>query len=248
MRLARRRLAIFGLVACVLIVAALLAYVLSAHGSLVLRRELRRQSIFAVVTTLANYCDVHKRLPPAVVKDEDGTPLASWRMAVLSLSPAASWGTEDTDALHAEDFDLHRSWNDPVNQAVTSRPMGFYCFAGEIMSGSVDTNVFAIAGPGTAFASDAGHRLSDLPHDAIVLIEVTGTGLPWAAPGDLDVSQLTEPITFVANDDCFHVAFADQSVWRIQNDVPFGTLRKFFLVEGARELDRDQELGPYQMK
>ena len=84
-----------------------------------------------VILTLANYCDMQRRLPPAVVTDRLGTPLASWRMAVLAFSPAASWGPEDKGALGDYDFDLTRRWNDPAIESVTKQPMWFYCFGNE---------------------------------------------------------------------------------------------------------------------
>ena len=195
-----------------------------------------------VVMALANYCDAYKRLPPAVVTDAGGAPLASWRLAVLPVAHQWDW-----DAMYKVDLNL--TWNSPPNASVTRRALSFYCFgrrASEARDASLDTSVFAVTGKGSAFWQPPNH-LDDLPHDTVVLIEASETGIPWAAPGDLDVTQLEDLGTFHGNETDFHIAFADGSVWCLRADVPVETIRKFFLVATAREFDRDQEVGPYRI-
>ncbi len=201
--------------------------------------------MLVAVMSVANYDDVRKRLPPAVVTDDSGRPLASWRLAVLPFSPAGGTGPDDTHALSWAGFDPQRTWDDPANHAVASRPFSFYCYQNTKVDGPLDTNVFAITGPGTAFDPAARHRRSDLPDDTILLIEVSGTGVPWAAPGDLDVRNGSQSVTLGTHGNGFHVAFADGSVWCLRKDTPATTLEPFFRIEGARQLDREQQLGPY---
>ena len=78
-------------------------------------------------------------------------------------------------------------------------------------------------------------------------MEVSGTRIPWAAPGDWNTAQVADQVAFVPTGDGFFVAFADQSVWHLRSDVPFETLSQFFQIDGTRKRDRDQELGPYRI-
>lgn len=151
MRASPRRQAGLALAAVVLVFTAYLTYFLVAQAWLAATREHRRLCMFAVICTLAAYCDVHKRLPPAVVTDDNGTPLASWRMAVLPYSPAASTGPDDTQAMDFGNFDLTQAWDGPKNQSITRQTVFFYCFRNERTDDPTATNVFGITGPGTAF-------------------------------------------------------------------------------------------------
>ena len=71
--------------------------------------------------------------------------------------------------------------------------------------------------------------------------------MPWAAPGDWDIARLADQFAFIPTGDGFHIAFADGTVWQARGDVPYETLRKFFLIDKARELDRDPGAPPYRL-
>lgn len=205
----------------------------------------RSLNMWAIAGSLASYEDVYQRLPPAVVTDESGRSLASWRFAILPFSPAGPTGPEDTRASYA---DLDHSWDDPVNRETAGRPLDLYCFRSEKTGTGLDTNVIAITGSGTAFDSETPHRMRELPNDTILLIEVSETGVPWAAPGDLEVRNTEQPVTLGTSVRDFLVVFADRSVWRLKKETPIATLRQFFMIEGARKHDREEELGPYAIE
>ncbi len=209
-------------------------------------RKTRGHGLRVVVMSLANYQDVFGRVPRAIICDESGKPLYSWRMALLPFSPVAPTGPEDRQALYAgDDYHLDRSWDDVSNVNVTNRPIWLYCFAGSKAGHRIETNVFVVTGPGTAFEHGMAHRLAELPPDTIILIEVARSGIPWAAPGDLDIRNVPASITRGLDGKGVHVVFADQSVWYLRKDVPLDVLRTFFTIEGARRFDRERLLGPY---
>lgn len=209
------------------------------------QRQPRRSGMYVAWVTLHGHCDAYKCLPAATLVDADGSPLSSWRLAALPFSPA---GFSDWDAMRELDPSL--PWDDPVNEVVTDEVMYFYCFAHDskdATNGSRDTNVLAVTGPGTGFSMGGQNTLKNLPPNTVVLVEAFGTGIPWAAPGDLDVTELEGANTLLGGERDFHIAFADGSIWYMRADVPVENLRKFFLVESAREFDRDSELGPYRI-
>ena len=107
-------------------------------------RDLQCQSCLNQIA-FALYCyhDTYEAFPPAVVADERGTPLYSWRVLLL---PWLGF-TELYD-----EFDLNASWDSPQNMRLAARtPPYFRCPSG-LSAGDVQfTNYVVISGPGTAF-------------------------------------------------------------------------------------------------
>ena len=178
--------------------------------------------------------------------DPEAEPLYSWRLNLLSLY----FGID-----HDADLAYDKPWNDPSQQSA-AWGTGVYSFDDESWA-SDQTNVVAITGPGTAFgdgARELPRSLHDVDDDTILLVEVRRSGIPWRAPGDLDLR--TMPPTIDRADGrgisgCraygFHVVFADGAVWILSHRTPFDELRKFFTVEAARRYDRDEVLKPYRV-
>ena len=118
-----------------------------------------------------------------------------------------------------------------------------------------ETNILAIVGPGTAFGEDRGEGpkpLAGIPSSTIIAVEVRSSGIPWPAPGDLDIR--TMPQTINAPDGKgissrypggVFVIFADARVWCLSDKVPFETLKKLFTIVDAKDNDREKLLGPY---
>jgi len=148
-------------------------------------------------------------------------------------------------------------WDDPMNRKVAAWPAQPFCFA------SADappekrcmTNILAVSGPDTAFVPGKGRRLSDLDTDTILIVETNDSNIHWMEPGDLDVSKMPDDV-----DECsaigisgtspggFFVGFADGEVWKLRNDTPLSTLRKFFTVSGSKSHNRDKLLAEYRLQ
>lgn len=201
---------------------------------------------------LRGYSERHRRLPPAVNRDNAGRPLSSWRFALTS-----SWLRDKPAILY---YDLRFAWDAPENAQLREGVRGIYCLDQITLRSvcerllrwnehpSYATNVFAITGPGTAFDEENVIALWEIPDDTILLMEVQNSGVHWMQPGDFDIRDMAASIPeqgFGGHRKGFHVGFADGQVWLIGNDVPFELLRKFFTIDGAQRLDRDTVLGPY---
>ena len=96
--------------------------------------------------------------------------------------------------------------------------------------------------------------LKDVPPDAILIVEVRASGIPWPAPNDFDIRTMPHAINAVDGKGIsgrfaggFHVGFAD-GVWFLSDNVPFETLKKFFTVADAKQYDREKLLGPYVLE
>jgi prepilin-type processing-associated H-X9-DG protein len=110
------------------------------------------------------------------------------------------------------------------------------------MPTSRHTNIVAITGPGTAFDEDRECTLDDIDVDTIVAIELQDSGIDWAAPGDLPISEITASVLSGLDGHGVNVLFADGTVWYIPHEVRFEDLKKFFTIEGARQFDRERTL------
>jgi hypothetical protein len=126
------------------------------------------------------YHDAFGRLPPAVVRDQDGRPLYSWRVALLPYV--------EQDALYKQ-FHLDEPWDSPHNAALTRDTPRCYDphGGGEDDPGLTRFQVFV--GPGTAFERD-GLTWADFPDGLgnTLLVAESANPVPWAKPVDLAYS------------------------------------------------------------
>ena len=139
------------------------------------------------------------------------------------------------------DTDHRAPWNSAVNDILTSQPVWAYCFS--YGSNPLHTNVVLITGPGTAFDGEHTYSLKDIDHDQILAIELADTGVPWAAPGDISIEDVSPKILQGLDGDGVHVLFADAEVAFVPCDASFEDLKKFFTVQGAKANDREKFIG-----
>src|SRR5689334_19369724 len=103
---------------------------------------------------LQAYHDAYGRLPPAVVRDQYGQPLYSWRVLILPYVEAGDL---------YQRFRLDEPWDSPHNRPLLSQMPGYYAAplpdGVEAEPGTTFYQVFV--GRGTAFDSDEGNRLPD---------------------------------------------------------------------------------------
>jgi len=230
----RRRMSIREIVVVVVSIVVLLGALYAAVRAArrVALRSQRRNNLKQIGLAFFNFHDVYGHLPPAVRRDESGRPLCSWRFHILPFYEAIMLG-----------IDYGSPWDDPVNRPLTARQFLAFCHSKDDGSlESLQTNVVAIVGPGTAFEEG---RLEDVDSDTILVIKVAGFDAHWAEPGDLRIDQVPQSITAGPDGDGLCVLFADGSVWFLGAAVPFEDLKRFFTIEGAKQHDREQLLGPY---
>lgn len=186
-------------------------------------------------------------------KDHWNTHQNSWRLQWVAWTPwPAGENTppsEDvpwqSEAWHEWDNDTHTLF---CLQECTNSPRNVRY-----------TGVMTILGEGSAFEflqQEGYQELSSVAPNAILLVEVVNSSVPWMQAGDLELDKLPRSINHpgqlgigsVHGYDKFVVSFADGSIWAVDSSIPFSVLEKFLTVEGAKQEDRALTLGPYSQE
>lgn len=189
----------------------------------------RRNCVSIAVIALQCFDRDHGHLPETVIRNETGSILGSWRMAVSLYCTEPPF------------VDLGRSWDDVINRPITEASVPPFCFPGVGRPVS-QTNIVAITGRDTAWDTARRVRFMDLPADLIVITEIASTGVSWASPGDVDIDQLPLDFTCGWDGEGIVVGFADGNAWYLDKTVPLELVRRFCTIPGALDLDRDDQL------
>jgi prepilin-type processing-associated H-X9-DG protein len=170
----------------------LVALMLPAVGA---AREAARRSqctnnLKQIGLAMHNYHDVYGSLPPAVITDEDGQPMRSWRVAVLPFLESAP--TYDQ-------YDSNEPWDGPNNRALEDARTSVYVCPSDIPTGPFDTSYVMIVGKGTlGGAPNEAVRFQDVTDglsNTILAIEVAESGIHWMEPRDMTVDEAVAYIT-----------------------------------------------------
>lgn len=233
---ASRHLRVVGSTLALLVLAAIafaLWYGKAARAKQELER--RRAGIAHVMIALGSYDDAEWHLPETVCRNARGEILGSWRFELLKLE---GWGAGGGPTFTVP-------WNAPQNHEFASFSAPWYCHENSNSEERLNTNLVAVAGPGTAFDGEHTFRRTELPPNLIILIEIAHSRIHWAAPGDLTVQDMQESITKGLDGRGVYVGFADLHCWLLRPDVPLSELKKFMTIESAKKSDREQCLGRY---
>lgn len=155
-----------------------------------------------IALAMHNYHDVNGSLPPAYTVDETGRPMHSWRVLLLPYL--------EEQALFDE-FNLEEPWDSPQNLAAASRMPDVYGCPSDENGGSM-TSYVVINEPGGMFDADQTTKFSEVADglsNTVMVIETTGSGIPWNEPRDLTQSE-APLLSRHANG--FNAALADGSV------------------------------------
>lgn len=167
-------IAFFGLLLTFVIAASFV--VDQSHQSWPTRHNLER-----VVTALREYHDDYGSLPPAVVADDEGQPLYSWRVLLLPYLP-------EPDGRDMPPFDLSQAWDSEANRAASA----YWHTSFDNPRRHGECVIYAIVGKTTMFPPDGCRKLSDVsddPAQTIVLVSVFGRKQSWAAPDDVNIDK-----------------------------------------------------------
>lgn len=180
-------------------------------------------------------------------------PGNSWRLAMT-----IQWPVGDGDAWRPA---LATPWTSPVMMPWDDDWHALFCLQSDKSRSAPKrfSRLLAVRGPGSAFDYVLAHGLTVTGKhspNAILVSEVANSQIPWMKSGDLDLTTLpprlnpTEQLGLGSdfNPDAFLVGFADLSVWAIDTTIPWRTLEKFLTTSAAREVNRDEVLGPYRVK
>jgi len=172
---------IFQFLACLGIVAALVALLLPASrgGREPARRSQCKNNLKQIGLALHNYVDHHGVLPPAYTVDANGKRLHSWRTLILPyLDQAALFNS----------IDLSKPWDDPVNEKAFQTELGvFSCPSFEVQKGH--TSYMVIVASNGCFRADRSvtfKEITDGTSTTLLVVEVPAQdAVPWMSPTDL---------------------------------------------------------------
>jgi prepilin-type processing-associated H-X9-DG protein len=137
-----------------------------------------------------NYHDVYKCLPAAVLTDEDGEPMRSWRVAILPFIEQAPL---------YDQYDFSEPWDGPSNRMLQGVPLPAYRCPSDPGAMSAETNYVMIVGEGTLGGTpNETVRFSDVTDglsNTILAIEVSASGIHWMEPRDVTVEEAVAYIT-----------------------------------------------------
>ncbi len=201
-------------------------------------RESQRQQCSDQLTFLGlamhRYNEEHGRFPAAAILDRGGSPLLSWRVALLPHMGYRSL---------YERFHLDEPWDSPHNRALLAEmPREFGCPSGPgRRSGMTDYKV--IVGPendaytiNTAFGPTHGtdiREFTDGSSNTILVLE-TDSFVPWTKPDDLHWSK-GGPLPRLASPhgDGAHALFADGARKFLKSTIRPETLLALITMNGG---------------
>jgi len=207
----------------------------AAHEAV--RRSQRAFKLQQLMKGLLNHESDRKHLPPAAIRDAQGRPLLSWRVAILPYI--------GQDALFRQ-FHLDEPWDSPHNRMLIAMMPDVFADPDPqfiALAGDGKTTFQLPVGPDTIFFNNQGTKVSEIKDGTsgtIAIVEVVPErAVEWTRPADWGV-DLNNPLDGVrrADRDSFAAAFCDGSVHIYPNDIPAEELRKRLTRAGGELNDR----------
>lgn len=179
--------------ACLLIGAFVLRPVIR-NAQEAARRTQCRGDLPWLRSCLRNYVDAFGTLPPAVIRDDNGRPMHSWRVLLMDHNRRSPWGYDDDATQPKYRFD--EPWDSPNNRKLESTY--HQVFACESDPGSHEfrrANYVAVVGENTLWPPTGPRDFGDLenPHaqyaEKILLIELPDSDIHWMEPRDITFDE-----------------------------------------------------------
>jgi hypothetical protein len=181
--------------------------------------------------------DAKKTFPPAFLAAKDGTPLLSWRVAILPYI--------DQEALYDE-FKLDEPWDSPHNKALLPRMPAIYRCPSSGTGGGMTTYLVP-RGERTLFPGATGVSVRDVTDGTAFTIMVVDAGdakaVPWTKPEDWEVGDPWANRDFPGIDallghhgDGLPTAFADGSVKVLRKSINVPVLKALLTRNGGEAI------------
>ena len=196
------------------------------------RRSQCKNNLKQIGLALHNYHDVYGTFPPAIVTDDAGKPMHSWRVLILPFIDCAPLYNQ---------YDFSEPWDGPSNSRLLARmPSVYTCPSHANAPGNTDTAYVGVFGEHCVFHKDGATKISDITDgtsNTLIVGESTGAGIPWMKPEDIDIT--THPALGDAkgfsSDHVGGVQFlmCDGSVRYISLNINPATLQALFTRDGG---------------
>lgn len=137
-----------------------------------------RDNLKNIGLAIQNYHDTYGHLPPAAIRGKDGTPLLSWRVAILPFLGYEGF---------YEQFHLDEPWDSPHNLELMRTIPALYRAPGPNRGQEWETFYQVFVGPGSVFERDGLSSPRDIPdgRSFTILVVEAARPVPWTKPEDL---------------------------------------------------------------
>jgi prepilin-type processing-associated H-X9-DG protein len=186
-----------------------------------------------VKLALDNFEAAYGCFPPALITDPDGTPIHSWRVAVLN-----TWKEHPLQGR----YDINVPWDHAKNASLLNEDdLGklWWCPSGDGRATKM-TDYVAVVGNETAWPWDRGLKRSEItddPASTVLVLEVANSRIRWMEPNDPTLDEVLSSGLSSHHEGFVNALFADGSVKRIRTDVSRATLKALLTVNGGEKLD-----------
>ncbi len=202
------------------------------------RRRERMNQFKQLGIAMQNYYDVNKHLPAsAAIRDKEGRPLLSWRVAILPY-------IDENDLF--KQFHLDEPWDSPHNRALIEKMPAIYADPDsklKPLAREGKTTFQVPVGPETAFYNNEGtsfREVADGTSKTILVVEVEPLrAVVWTKPEDWEV-DMQHPRRGVERTDRNHfvAGYADAHVSVHPLDIDEKTLRALLTRAGREVVDQ----------
>ncbi len=211
-------------------IALLLPAVQSAREAA--RRTQCMNNLKQIGLAMHNYHDTFNHFPAAAIRDKDGKPLLSWRVAILPFI--------EQNALYNE-FKLDEPWDSPHNKALIDRmPKTYACPSGTMENGLTPYQVFTGNGALFDVEKETGiARITDGTSNTLMVVEAK-TGVSWTKPEDVPFNPEDEALPSELGSKHpggFNALLADGSVYFLKNSIDLDVLRKLITKAGGEVVE-----------
>ncbi|HEY1602390.1 MAG TPA: DUF1559 domain-containing protein [Pirellulales bacterium] len=176
------------------------------------RRAQSQNNLKQIALAMHNYLSATGRFPARAIRDKDGKPLLSWRVAILPYLEGI-----EGESLYDE-FHLDEPWDSEHNKKLIARMPTV--FANPNVQEPGKTDYLAVVGEGTFFGSFAprtgltAHDITDGLSNTIMVVEADADQVvEWTRPNDLKLDP-DKPLAGLGKlrPSGFNALFADGSV------------------------------------
>jgi hypothetical protein len=182
-----------------------------------------------LVLAMLNYHDVYKQLPPAAIRDKQGRPLLSWRVALLPFV--------DANKLYQQ-FHLDEPWDSPHNKPLVAKMPAVFRPRSATLRAEGKTTLLVPVGKQTIFGPPEGVTIRDITDgtvNTILIIDADqADAVVWTKPDDLKVDGVdSKQALFGGRKDAVFCVFADGSARRLPPQITAETVHALLTRNGG---------------